>query len=272
MFRPPMLVGLVTDFGHHDPYVGQMKAALVRDAPNAALIDLCHDVPPFDLTRAAFFAAASSGHFPSGSLLIVVVDPGVGSSRRIVLLVKEERFHLAPDNGVLTLILDRPGRARCFDVTPRNLDQRVAPTFHGRDVIAPLAACIARGEPPESLGPEIAPDSLVRLAHPGPQIEGATLTLTVLHVDGFGNIVLNAEGLPWSEAIRAAAPISLVQPTQAELKPVRVYADLAPGELGLLMGSQGFVEIAANQASAGESIGAKVGGTITLNLSRPLRF
>ena len=135
------LIALLTDFGLADPYVGQMRAVLATAAPTVPVLDLCHGIAAHDVRQAAFYLAASLPWLPPGTVVAVVVDPGVGTERRLVLLERDGRRILVPDNGILTLVLERPGSLQAFDATPA-----VAPpcaTFHGRDVIAPLAARLA---------------------------------------------------------------------------------------------------------------------------------
>lgn len=155
---PPRTIALITDFGLADPYVGQMKGVLANKAPGSPVVDISHDVTPFNVAEAGFFLAASYEHFPKDAIFLAVVDPGVGSSRKIVCLQLGERLLVAPDNGLLSLALKVAwaNEVRAFDVsTAIDAPKSVSKTFHGRDVFAPLAAWFALGGSPGQLGQEI---------------------------------------------------------------------------------------------------------------------
>lgn len=308
----PRHIALLTDFGLVDPYVGQMKGALLRHAPDAVLVDISHQVRPCDILQAGFFLAASHASFPRDTIFVAVVDPGVGSDRRIVLAEWGERCVLAPDNGLLTQLLLGVDNVVTRDVTPASIGNAAggavhgghfpaaggsaaSATFHGRDVFAPLAARLANGEAPSVLGPCIAPGSLVRLAAAQPVLDGVRLTATVLHVDRFGNCLLNLNVRIWGGRLAACQGLALAKtaallgsfvnsaqwsreiPGQPEgktappneppsvgspLRSVATYAQLAPGELGLLAGSQGCMELAMNQASAAAALNVSPGDKV----------
>lgn len=249
----PVIV-LLTDFGHLDPYVGQMKGVLLREAPDASVVDLCHEVEAHNVAQAAFLLQASHGHFPPQSIFLSLVDPGVGSERAIVLAKRENQMFLAPDNGLLSFLLDE--RALWW-----RLDDEVpaaSNTFHGRDIFAPLAARLALGAAPASMGSPIAPDALVRRDIAWAAEDNDALDCTVLHVDRFGNCLLNLEAgqdLPagtWR--LDDGRPVS----------PASTYADLPPGRIGLLEGSQGVLELAVNGASCARLLGLAPGSALRL--------
>lgn len=261
----PPLVALLTDFGLADPYVGQLKGALYDCAPRLRLVDLSHDVSPHNVAQAGFFLASSFEHFPESTLFLVVVDPGVGTSRRIILLQKGARNVLAPDNGLLAPLLDRPGPARAFAVHSL-LTHTACPTFHGRDVFAPVAGRFLLGEPPHSLGEPVDLNSLVRLPRANPVLKGDILSALVMHVDRFGNCVLNLAIDDWKRPLAPRRSPALTAPTAHPLRPVSTYGELAQGEIGLLPGSQGHFELAAPQASAAAKLGLAPGTAVTLAL------
>lgn len=259
------LVVLLTDFGLADPYVGQLKGALYDCAPRLRLVDLSHDVTPHNVAQAGFFLASSFEHFPESTFFLVVVDPGVGTNRRIILLQKGARNVLAPDNGLLAPLLDRPGPARAFAVHSL-LTHTACPTFHGRDVFAPTAGRFLLGEPPHSLGEPVDLDSLVRPPQARPVLNDDTLSALVLHVDRFGNCVLNLAVDDWKLPLAPRRSPALTAPTAHPLRPVNTYGELAEGEIGLLAGSQGYFELAAPLASAAAKLGLKPGATVTIAL------
>jgi S-adenosylmethionine hydrolase len=258
----PPIIALLTDFGLSDPYVAQIKAVLASRAPSALVLDVSHGVAPFNLIQAGFFLAASAPHFPAGTVFVTVVDPGVGSERRIVLLEAGGQLFLAPDNGLLGLVLERPGERRAFDLTP------AAPpgvtTFHGRDVFAPLAAALAHGASPDSLGPEVPVAELVVAAWSRPQLKGRVLLANVLHPDRFGNCILNLALEPWAETLAAWPALRLDHPRPAPLTFCRLYGRIPAKTVGLLPGSQGYLELAMNRASAAAHLGLQSGALVRL--------
>lgn len=260
---PPCTIGLITDFGLSDPYVGQMKAVLARKAPACKVIDISHEVEPFNVAQAGFFLAASYGHFPDDAVILSVVDPGVGTDRRLAGLRIDSRFLIAPDNGLLSLALKTAWSAdiKAYDLTAAlDAPRKVSHTFHGRDVFAPLAAWIALGGDPGQLGEEIDPASLSTRAWSQPLIGKGSARCHVLHIDHFGNCVLNLEG----GAIEAGANLHMVSPAGGNLAYVTTYGEMSEGTPGLLEGSQGFLEIAVNQRSAAKAFGLNIGDPVEL--------
>jgi hypothetical protein len=259
---PPRTIGLITDFGLTDPYVGQVRAVLARKAPCCPVVDISHHVAPFNVAQAGFFLAASYEHFPSDAVILAVVDPGVGTDRRIACLEIGNRLLVAPDNGLLTLALNRAwSEVRAFDLS-RAMDapKKVSHTFHGRDVFAPLAAWLALGGRPEDLGREIDPADLVTQTWSRPEIDGGHAVAHVVHIDRFGNCVLNLEagGLGTPRGLRMESPAG------GTLAYAAKYADMPEGEPGLLEGSQGFLELAVNQRSAAKRFGLSMGDAVEL--------
>ncbi|EMG38472.1 hypothetical protein PCS_00770 [Desulfocurvibacter africanus PCS] len=277
MDHPIFTIVLLTDFGLADPYVGQMKGVLANSAPRARVVDLSHGVEPYRVAQAAFFLRASAGYFPPGSIFVCVVDPGVGSERKVVLAHCGQSFFLAPDNGLLSLLLSNTTEdTRLFDVSPA-----VAPasaTFHGRDLFAPLAARLAAGEMPQDLGRELDPTALVRGSWAEPRTEDGSIVASVLHADRFGNLVLNLPAASWSPRLPVGGQIRVQSgagrsmgfgkpgPSRHAARVVTHYAELAPNELGILVGSQGYMELALNQASAAKNLGLGLEAEVTLEL------
>ena len=260
---PPRAIGLITDFGLSDPYVGQMKAALARKAPKCTLLDVTHGVEPFNVAQGAFFLAASYPHFSEDAVILAVVDPGVGTERRIVCLTVDQRIILGPDNGLLSLVPLTAGnaRVRAFDMsTAVTAPKNVAPTFHGRDVFAPIAAWLALGGAPDGLGREIALTDLADAPWSRPDVDADSARCNVLHIDQFGNCVLNLE----AETVPHGAATAMTSPAKAKLTRAGVYAELSIGSPGLLDGSQGFMEIAVNQGSAAVDFGLSMGDSVEL--------
>ena len=253
------LIALLTDFGLADPYVGQMQSVLLSAAPGVPLMDISHGVAMGDVAQASFFLAATLPWLPPGAVVAAVVDPGVGTGRRVVIVEIDSRLVVAPDNGLLTLPLASGEGFLAFDATPK-----VAPasaTFHGRDVFAPLAARLAMGEAASALGAPLSPDGLVLLPGLAATRQGDVVTARVLSVDGFGNVITSCA------AALFGAPCPrprLLAPAARELVRARTYADLGPGETGLLVGSQGYLELAVYGGSAAAALGLAQGDVLQL--------
>ena len=258
------MIVLLTDFGLSDPYVGQMKGALISRAPDCHIVDLTHEVPPFGLTQAGFFLQASYKFFGEGSIFLAVVDPGVGSRRRIVGLEAEGHLFLAPDNGLLSLLLEHSTDVRAYHFN-NPLQMCVSATFHGRDVFAPLAAQVFAGDSPESLGREIDPSELVRLGWSAPVRNGAKIQAHALHVDHFGNVITNFMISEWSNDLIGPMEIS-TGIARLPLRRVGAYCDLEHGEVGFIAGSQGFFEIAMNMGNAADLLSLRPAEGLTLHI------
>lgn len=264
---PSGVIALLTDFGLADPYVGQMKGALLRCAPSVRILDISHDVPAFGILQAAFFLEASRPFLPDGAVVLVVVDPGVGGPRRMVGIQAFGNIFLGPDNGVFSLLLDATNAggvaARAFDFTLAERSSFSA-TFYGRDIFAPLAARLAMGVACEELGRPAPLDSLVRLDTRPPVMDGERLRVRVVHVDRFGNCALQAAACVWEERLAGWPAVWMQAPLVCELDRVRAYYQLGPQRVGILAGSQGFLELALNQGSAAAHIGLGAGDALVL--------
>lgn len=261
---PPRTIGLLTDFGLADPYVGQMKAVLAKKAPTCNVVDISHDVAPFNVAQAGFFLTASYLHFPKDAVILAVVDPGVGTDRKIVGLQLDDQLLIAPDNGLLSLALKTAWakEIRAFDLSQAmDAPKKISHTFHGRDVFAPLAAWMALGGDPAGLGGEVDPAELISHDWSQPTIAKGRATAHVLHIDRFGNCVLNLE----AGALGTPTNLRMTSPAGGPLAYVTTYADMPEGAPGLLEGSQGFLEIAVNQNSAARRFGLSMGDAITLD-------
>ncbi len=261
------LIGLITDFGLKDEYVGVMKAVILGKAPQAAIVDVCHGIDPQDVLQAAFVLDSARRYFPAGSLLVVVVDPGVGTDRAILLVEAGGQRFLAPDNGVLSFVLEPAFAPRCRFLDPAAVTSGpVSSTFHGRDLIAPAAGLLASGLDPEALGPEIPASEARRLEglHPEPTPEGA-LAGRVIHIDRFGNLITNiaAGNLPPGGArVRIEVGGVLLEGLH------RTYAEAPPGGLLALVGSRGLLEIAARGGHAANRTGIEKGAPVLVEIRR----
>jgi S-adenosylmethionine hydrolase len=262
------LVTFTTDFGLSDHYVGAMKGALLSINPDARILDISNAVQSYDVLDGAITIAQSYRYFPSDTIHIVVVDPGVGSSRRPLVVTTEKHLFLAPDNGVLSFVFEREERLSVRHITSDHFFlQPVSQTFHGRDVFAACAGWLSKGVEPHKFGEEIT--DFVRLAAPRPKAAGERAWKgIVLKVDKFGNLITNfrPEDLPQIFAERPAAfQITVGKAQVSRLK--RAYAEGTPGEVFAIEGSMGFLEIATNRASAAAAAGVGRGSEVTVQLA-----
>ncbi|CCO23146.1 SAM hydrolase/SAM-dependent halogenase family protein [Maridesulfovibrio hydrothermalis] len=262
-------IALLTDFGLDDPYVGQMKGVLAALAPKSRVIDVSHGVEPFCIAQGAFFLAAALHHFPDETVFVAVVDPGVGSARKIIGVEIGGRIILAPDNGLIELVeAQSKGSIIVTDLSDIAGKMSSSATFHGRDIFAPVAADIACGTSLEKLGPKLPLREIVRTGIEKPRWINNGVETVILHKDRFGNLVLNipdGQSLPERMSIPEDQLLSCNDLTC--VKRVSCYAELETGATGLIAGSQGFYELALNRGAASEMLGLEPGDSLTLKWS-----
>jgi S-adenosylmethionine hydrolase len=255
------LVTLTTDFGTRDAFVGIMKGVIASRAPAATMIDLTHGVPPQDVFAGALVLQHAVPYFPTGTIHLAVVDPGVGSDRRALCIETATALLVGPDNGLLSLAAPAPAVRRIVHVTDaRHFLAPRSHTFHGRDVFAPVAAALATGTDPGALGSVVT--DIVRLAVPPIRTEGRRIRGEVIYVDGFGNLVTNVP-----ESALAGFPHGDVCITiaGARLRGIRAcYAAVAPGDRLAVVNSWGLVEIAVREGSARDALAAGVGTPVDI--------
>jgi hypothetical protein len=239
--RKPIIT-LTTDFGLNDHFIGTMKGVILNIEPEAQIIDICHAVQAFDVLDGALTISQAYSYFPSGTVHMVIVDPGVGTARRPLLVTSERHHFVAPDNGVLSLIYQREERLSARHVTAEHYNlQPVSNTFHARDVFSPVAAYLAKGVDPANFGEEVT--DFVRFAAPKPKpVNESTLRGVVLKVDRFGNLITNIAG---GEANGGSVEIAGAQAVRAV-----TYADVERGRLVAYTGSAGYLEVAVRDGSA----------------------
>ncbi|NPA30914.1 MAG: SAM-dependent chlorinase/fluorinase [Chloroflexi bacterium] len=274
--HPPIVI--LTDFGTLDPYVGIMKGVLLQRGFRGPVVDLSHHIPPGDIARAAFVLWQSGDYFPAGTVFLVVVDPGVGTARRGMLLEARGRRFVGPDNGVFSYLLS-PQTAAWELANPAYRLPETSTTFHGRDIFAPAAAHAALGAAGHTFGPPILdPVTLPvpRLAfRAADRVEGQ-----ILHADHFGNLLTSLGRLrplganrwrlePWlgQDAPRTMTVHGVELPDGQVVPLVRTFAEVPAGQLAALVGSTGLVEVVANRASAAEMTGWRGGEPVALRIA-----
>lgn len=264
---PPRCVSFLSDYGHADEFVGVCKAVMLGLAPELAIVDISHDVPPHDVRAAALTLVRAVQYLPEG-LVLAVVDPGVGTERRAVAVETESGILIGPDNGLLAPAVAMVGGAhRAVSLT--NEEYQLAapgPTFAGRDVLAPAAGFLARGVALTDLGDEVDPVSLTPGLVSLPTVEGGAAAGEVWWVDRFGNCQLNIG--PEELAPIGAGPGTTVEvrfgDTARSARWVTTYADAKPSELVLLVDSYGLLSLALDRRSAAVDCGLHAGSAVTI--------
>jgi hypothetical protein len=260
MARP--VIALLTDFGTRDHYAGTMKGVALGICPDAAFVDITHDIAPHDVLGGALELSASYKYFPAGTIFLVVVDPGVGSARRPLAAEAGGYRFVAPDNGVLTLAFRDAPPKRVVELTERRYARpTVSRTFEGRDRFAPAAAWLAKGIDLSGLGRSLS--SWHMLSVPEPAVSEGQILGEVLRVDRFGNLVTNVDRRTF-ERFAGAGRIEIVAGTQAVDAVVGTYADAAAGAVCALFGSSDHLEVAVNGGSAAERLELGRGARITI--------
>lgn len=265
MKRP--IITLLTDFGLADHYVAAMKGVILSICPNAELVDISHDVTPYAIPEAAYTLAEAWQYFPNGTTHLAVVDPGVGGKRRaIVAEVAGHRF-VAPDNGLLSMVLDAHPGAKLREISVvKHFRQPVSSTFHGRDVFAPVAAHIADGLALSKLGTRISDPSPGNFAKPT-QLSPARWFATVLKIDRFGNVITNLDWETFGEI--AMVPFRLKAGRRTVTRYYPTYDAAPKGRPFALKSSSGYVEVSLNQSDASAMLGLVPGSAVELTLGRP---
>ena len=261
------ILTLTTDFGLSDHYVGVMKGVILGLAPRATVVDITHDVPPYSVTEGAFQVSEAWRYFPKKTVHVVVVDPGVGSERRPILVEADGHFFVGPDNGVLSLVYGgakAASKLKVRHITNKKLfGKQMSATFHGRDVFAPVAAHLAKGVKAAQVGPLI--DDYLR-----PQAEKPTRTGhrvwqgTVLRIDRFGNLITNLLVSEFPAVLER--PFVMIPGVTRVERLIGHYGEAGIGEPAVIVGSSGYLEVVANQASAARILGVGVGAPVELSL------
>jgi S-adenosylmethionine hydrolase len=257
------IVTLTTDFGLSDHFVGTMKGVILGIAPRATIVDISHDVAPFQIAEGAYTIAQAYRYFPKKTIHVVVIDPGVGTERRAVLAQAAGQYFIAPDNGVLTMVYEAEKHQVRAIANPKHFLPQVSKTFHGRDVFAPAAARLARGAAPSSFGKIVRDYVQLGLIKPQRMARRAWMG-AVLKVDRFGNLITNLRGADFPEIATRPFEISVGLRRIGDF--AETFGARLPGELFVLVGSSGYLEVVINQGSAAKTLGCGVGAPVELTL------
>jgi len=263
------IVTLLSDFGLKDPYVAEMKAVIMRICPEARIIDVSHDIEKFNIRMGAFVLASAAPYFPKGTIHVAVVDPGVGTKRRPILIEASHALYVGPDNGLLLLAAQKQGVRHVFNITNSHyMLSRVSKTFHGRDIFAPVAAHLASGSDPADFGSEIQDYVIPKFAKP--ELTANEFRGEVLHIDDFGNIITNISAEDFEKTrIKDGSTFQLrLKGKITALKFCSAYGETPIGKPLALIGSHDFLEISINQGNASKKFGIKTGDQITVVLCK----
>lgn len=265
------IITLLTDFGTQDYFVGAMKGVILSINPRARIVDITHKIPPQDIEAGAFNLLSVYKDFPDGTIHVGVVDPGVGSDRRAILIECAHQFFVGPDNGLFSWVRQREGKYRARQLTNREFfREELSTTFHGRDVFAPVAAHLSSGHAPEEFGPVV--QDIVSLDHLEPAISGDHIEGRIIHIDRFGNCITSLSASHFGNQLGAGACLTVngrkvtgIREFFSQAKPLTDEA------LFMILGSAGFVEIAAQSASAASILDARRGDRVVLAVTSESR-
>ena len=261
------VVALMTDFGEDDFFTASLKGVILKINPLVRILDITHRIPSFDVRAAGFILSASFKYFPAQTIFVVIIDPGVGSKRRILLAKTREYYFIAPDNGVLSLVLEEEEIEDLREiVNEKYFLPDLSGTFEGRDKMAPAAAWISKGVSYSEFGPEI--KSYEKLKAMKPQLKENTIIGNILYEDKFGNLITNipASLLEAFEKKVGRANLNLSTKGRKISSFVESYSQAKRGELLFLVGSVGMIEIAAREESASEKLKAGVGDEVSISV------
>jgi S-adenosylmethionine hydrolase len=260
------IITLTTDFGLNDHFVGTMKGVILDIVPEAQIVDISHSVQAFDVLDGALMISQAYSYFPTGTVHVVVVDPGVGTARRPIIASSDAYHFVAPDNGVLSLVYAKEDRMHVRHITSEHyFRQPVSSTFHGRDIFAPVAAYLAKQVDSLKFGDEI--EDFVKFTAPKPKPAGENkIRAVVLKVDRFGNLVTNITPADVPKLFEGKGEFK-INVGKAEIDEIRnTFSEGSPGEVFGILGSMGFLEIAANRGAAAQITGATKGSEVMISL------
>ena len=259
------IITLLSDFGLRDPYVAEMKAVIISICQKARIIDISHEIEKFNVRMGAFILAQAAPHFPKGTIHVAVVDPGVGTARKPIIVETERAFYVGPDNGLLMLAARNDGIKCVYEIAnPKYMLRRVSRTFHGRDIFSPVAAHLANGVDPSEFGPTV--ENPVMPSFLSPKIMGNEVVGEILYIDRFGNLITNIpesmlKALGISEGMNLQFKLG---DREVRLKLCSSYDDVQKGSLLSIVGGTGFLEISINQGNASCLLNMKIGDRVIL--------
>ena len=264
MTKKQSIITLITDFGSQDGYTGVMKGVIANINPSASVIDISHNIEPQNVFQAAYVLNSSYTYFPKGTIHVVVVDPGVGSGRKILCLKTEDYLFLAPDNGALSFIVAKEEFPSIREVTNIKLFlPEVSNTFHGRDIFAPVAAHLLKGVNYKDLGKRV--DRINEIKLPKPiRSPGGMLTAEIIYVDGFGNLITNVNKDVFNRMKINTERVAITMGRKRINGICESYTDVGENEALAIFGSSGYLEISINQGRARDVLNLKKGDKLVI--------
>jgi len=262
------IISLLSDFGHKDPYVAEMKAVILSINPQAHIVDITHEIEKFNIRMGAYVLASATPYFPPNTIHVAVVDPGVGTKRRPIIAETSRSLYVGPDNGLLMLAAHKEHIKKVYKIdNPKYMLSKVSKTFHGREIFAPAAAHLTEGNKPSDFGPAIQDYILPEFAKP--QARNGELLGEVLHIDDFGNIVSNItlEDLEKIGFHKGSSLLVILGSKTLNIQFCSAYGEVPVGTPLALIGSSNFLEVAVNQESASRNFGATVGDTFHVSVA-----
>jgi S-adenosylmethionine hydrolase len=261
--KPSGIITLTTDFGSVDPFVGQMKGAILSVHPQAVIIDITHQIAAHDILEGSFILASSYPYFPAGTIHVAVVDPGVGSNRRGIVVQSGEHLFVGPDNGIFSGIFSQHGMERAVQITNHQYTRTTTGvTFHGRDIFAPVAAWLSRGIDMKVLGPVV--EDVVRLETTKPEIFGNRISGQVVYVDTFGNAITNIGKNLTDGGNKIVSDIRI---KKRRVAMASYYGAVTGRTLNALFNSSGHLELFVNKGRAADLYGIRRGDKVLISLS-----
>jgi S-adenosylmethionine hydrolase len=264
------VITLLSDFGLDDPYVAQMKGLILSNVSDAEIVDISHGIQKHNIAAGSFVLETTASFFPNGSIHVAVVDPGVGGPRLPIAIDCDQGILIGPDNGLMARAADRLGVRAAYEISNRKFAREyVSSTFHGRDIFAYAAATVSREGRTSEVGPKV--QEIVQLDIPSVDVSSNQVSCSVLYVDSFGNVVTNvpADDLGRLD-MHEGRPVRILRGEgEGQYKGIATvsYFDVPPGRLGLLLGSQGYLEIALKEASAAAKLRVKPLDRLTIRIS-----
>ncbi len=260
---PP--IALISDLGTRDYFVSAMKGVILSINPNASIVDITHELPKGNITVAAFTLVNAIETFPEGSIAVAVVDPGVGTKRKCILVeTKNKMFFVGPDNGIFTLVAERFKVKGIYEIANRALMRpSISATFHGRDIMAPVAAHLSLGLKPSEVGPRLR--TFKKLKIPKPKLVKGGISGCVLNIDDFGNVISNIDARTALRLLRLNRFARIrFKGREFPVKFVKTFGDVKPGEYLCYIGSAGLLEVAKNMGNLAAAVGAELGDEIVV--------
>jgi hypothetical protein len=263
------IITLTTDYGGRDAFAASVKGVILKINPQAQIVDISNEITPQDIWEAAYILRSAYSHFPKGTVHLAVVDPGVGSGRRPIIVVTESYYFVGPDNGLFSLIYQDAERLRVHHITSTHYFlPNPGPTFHGRDIFAPVAGWLAKGIPSGNFGEEIT--DFAKLNVPAPKTAGKSIEGHVVHIDRFGNIITDITYKDIQPVmVEGADPRSVsVVIAGREIKGLKqFYAEATPGEPGAIINSSGALEVFMFKQNARTTLSVKRGELVRLTIA-----